>query len=440
MKRLALLLVAALAACGSPSQSGALPAGSAFSAKANTPTSSRIKHVVVIIQENRSFDNMFNGFPNADTQSYGYANENGKEVKVSLKSRSFTKGDLGDLPHGYAANIVDYDGGKMDGFYESMQKWPRPGEPYTYPYAYLDRTDVAPYWTMAQQYVLADKMFATEWGASFTAHIDLIAANTWLNNQKTLALVDTPSVSPWGCDSPPKTTTPTLDNKSHRNVNGPFPCFTRYATLAKPLDNKHIAWRYYAPPLNSKGDIYSTFDAIKWVRYGKDWNNVISPQTKILLDAPKQLAPVTWIVPTGKDSDHPGQKSDTGPSWVADIVNAIGQSPNWKEHGDHRAVGRLGRLLRSRSAAATRLFGPELPRADDRHLTVRQEELRVARAIRVWQRREVYRERVHIAITRVHGRAGERTFRRVRFLAEAASVPEDTVQISAIALHPRSGA
>ncbi len=333
MKRLAVLLVAALAACGSPSQSGALPAGSAFSVIANTPSSNRIKHVVVIIQENRSFDDMFSGFPNADTQPYGYANENGKEVKVTLRSRSFTKGDLGDLPHGYAANIVDYDGGKMNGFYESMQKWPRPGEPFTYPYAYLDRTDVAPYWTMAQQYVLADKMFATEWGASFTAHIDLIAAITCLNDQKTLALVDTPKVSPWGCDAPkhPLTTTPTLNSNLQRNVNGPFPCFTRYATLAKPLDNKHIAWRYYAPPLDSFGDIYSTFDAIKWVRYGSDWNNVISPQTKILLDAPKQLVPVTWVVPTGVDSDHPGQKSDTGPSWVADIVNAIGESPSWKD-------------------------------------------------------------------------------------------------------------
>ena len=297
-----------------------------------------IKHVVVIIQENRSFDNMFNGFPNADTQSYGYADENGKEVKVPLKSRSFTKGDLGDLPHGYAANIVECDpqgsgnsNCKMDGFYAAMQKWPRPGEPATYPYSYLPRTDTAPYWTMAQQYVLADKMYATEWGASFTAHIDLLAANTWLNNQKTLALVDTPSLGPWGCDSPKGTTTPTLDNKLHRNANGPFPCFDRYATLAKLLDNKHLPWHYYAAPPASFGYIYSTFDAIKWVREGNDWNNVISPQTKILTDGSKPLAPVTWVVPTGKDSDHPGQHSDTGPSWVADIVNTIGASSNWKD-------------------------------------------------------------------------------------------------------------
>jgi len=298
---------------------------------ASFPAGHYIKHVVVIIQENRSFDNIFNGFPNADTQSYGLANEGGlSDVKVNLKEINFNGQDL---PHNYGANKMDYANAKLDGFYEASKKWGRPGEPLTYPYSYLDRTDSAPYWAMAQQYVLADKMFATEWGASFTAHLDLVAANTYLNNSKTLALVDTPTLGPWGCDAPPGTTTFTLNPQDVRTTNGPFPCFTRYATVAKLLDDKHIPWRYYAPPINSLGDIYSTFDAIKWVREGSDWDNVISPQTNILLDAGKGggLAPVTYVVPTGIDSDHPGQNSDTGPSWVADIVNTIGQSPNWKD-------------------------------------------------------------------------------------------------------------
>jgi phospholipase C len=321
--------VVPLASLGSQAMNGSPPAGHF------------IKHVVIIIQENRSFDDMFQGFPNADTQSYGYANENGKEVKVPLQSRNFTTQDLGDLPHGYAASKVQYDKPasgqpKLDGWWAAMKKWRRPGEPLTYSYSYLDPTVVAPYWTMAKQYVLADKLFPTEWGPSFTAHIDLIAAETWLNDAKTLALVDTPKNSPWGCDAPTKppgiSDAPTLNSKGVEDKDGPYPCFTRFATLAQPLDDKHIPWRFYAPPLDSAGDIYSTFDAIKWVRDGSDWNNnVISPQTKILTDLPKELAPVTWVVPTGKDSDHPGQHSDTGPSWVANIVNAVGQSPYWKD-------------------------------------------------------------------------------------------------------------
>ncbi|MGA8535552.1 MAG: alkaline phosphatase family protein, partial [Candidatus Tumulicola sp.] len=296
--------------------------------KNNGSIGNYIKHVVIIIQENRSFDNIFNGFPNADTQSYGYAYVGKKIEKISLTSHNFSGADLA---HGYASAIVDYDKGKMDGFYYAAQKWRKGQELPTYPYSYLDHTDSAPYWNMAKQYVLADHMFATEWGPSLTAHMDLIAATTYLNEAQTLALVDTPADSPWGCDAPKGTTTPTLNSKLVRNANGPFPCFTSFATMAHTLDAKKLSWRYYAPPMFSPGDIYSTFDAIKQVRYGPDWKNVVSPQTNVLVDAGKEggLAAVTWVVPTGVDSDHAGQDSDTGPSWVADVVNTIGQSPSW---------------------------------------------------------------------------------------------------------------
>jgi phospholipase C len=290
------------------------------------PIGHYIKHVVIIIQENRSFENIFAGFPNADAPMYGYLH-NGK--KINLQSHNF---DGADLAHGYAAAIWDYNKGAMNAFDTAVTKWRKGQEPVTYPYSYLDRKDSAPYWAMAQQYVLADRMFPTEWGPSFTAHIDLIAATTFLNDAKTLALVDTPSVGPWGCDSPKGATTPTLDSQLHRVLKGAFPCFTRFATLAHPLDAKGVSWRYYAPIVHGPGGIYSAFDAISDVRNGPDWSkDVISPQTQILTDAAKPggLASVTWVVPTGIDSDHAGNNSDTGPSWVAAIVNTIGKSPSW---------------------------------------------------------------------------------------------------------------
>ncbi len=340
--RIAALLIATLTAGCSAHQ--VVPGGDLVPASApvghggaDVSIGHYIKHVVVIIQENRSFDNVFQGYPGADTQSYGYAKlKSGKVVKVNLTVAPF-KGKYGgdDLAHGYAGAMMDCDapsGGQNcanDGYWLANNKW-RPYNPPYYPYGYLDRTDTAPYWTMAQHYVLADKLFPTEWGPSFTAHLDLIAGNTWLNDAHTLALVDTPSSGPWGCDAPSGTTTPTLSSNGVENRNGPFPCFTRYNTLASLLDNKKIPWKFYAPAIGGLGGIYNTFDAIKWVRYGSDWTkNVISPQTKILSDLPKQLAPVTWITPTGKDSDHPNSDSDTGPSWVANIVNAVGQSPYW---------------------------------------------------------------------------------------------------------------
>ncbi|MGA8535562.1 MAG: alkaline phosphatase family protein [Candidatus Tumulicola sp.] len=341
--RIAVLTVAILAAGCSARQ--AVPGGDLVPASAPRTHSGAdftighyIKHVVVIIQENRSFDNLFQGYPGADTQSYGYAKmSNGSVEKVTLKSQPFT-GRYGglDLAHGYAAAIMDCDMQSSsqtcsnDGFYLAGQKWRKQDPPY-FPYSYLDRTDSAPYWTMAQRYVLADKLFATEWGASFTAHLDLIAANAYLNDARTLALVDTPSLGPWGCDGHKGTTTPTIDSKRQVNEKGPFPCFTNFDTLARRLDNKQLSWRFYAPNTGGLGGIYSSFDSIKWVRDGPDWTkDVISPQTKILTDLPKQLASVTWVVPTGVDSDHPNSDSDTGPSWVADVVNAIGESSYWK--------------------------------------------------------------------------------------------------------------
>ena len=182
---------------------------------------------------------------------------------------------------------------------------------------------------MAQQYTLADHMFPTEHGESFTAHLDLIAGTT--NISPTVAIANLPTGQPWGCDSPQGTTTWTVNENRVVQNNGPFPCFTQFQTMADSLDSAGVSWKYYAPYVTvNGGGLWSEFDAISSVRYGKDWANVISPENNILKDAMNgQLASVSWVVPHGTDSDHPSWTSDTGPSWVASIVNTIGKSPLW---------------------------------------------------------------------------------------------------------------
>jgi phospholipase C len=68
------------------------------------------------------------------------------------------------------------------------------------------------------------------------------------------------------------------------------------------------------------------------VRYGAEWKkNVITPQTEIFDDISNGgLAAVSWVIPDEPDSDHPGETVDDGPSWVASVVNAVGQSSYWK--------------------------------------------------------------------------------------------------------------
>jgi phospholipase C len=280
-----------------------------------------IKHVVVIIQENRTFNNIFAGFKGADSSMYGYTH-NG--TKVRLRAMSF-KGP--DIYHEWKNAMTDWNGGRMDGFDEDQFTDGAPAG--TYPYAYLQRSLVAPYWTMAREYVLADRMFPTMFGPTFTAHLDLIASTTNLTSGE--AEVDGPTAQPWGCDAPSGTTTFLLNPQRVESGGGPFPCFTQYNTMAQTLDAAGVSWKYYSPTVNiAGGRLWSPFAAIRQVRYSSDWNKVISPQTRVLSDAANgALAQVSWVTPDLADSDHAGSQSDKGPSWVAGVVNAIGESRYW---------------------------------------------------------------------------------------------------------------
>jgi phospholipase C len=115
--------------------------------------------------------------------------------------------------------------------------------------------------------------------------------------------------------------------------------------LTDQLDAKNLSWRYYTPSANS---IWTGPNAIEHVCgpnapppngtacVGSDWvNNVViysaQKPSPILTDiANNQLPTVSWVIPAGKNSDHPGSLNTVGgPSWVAAIVNAIGNSPYW---------------------------------------------------------------------------------------------------------------
>ncbi|MGA2760528.1 MAG: alkaline phosphatase family protein, partial [Candidatus Cybelea sp.] len=211
------------------------------------------------------------------------------------------------------------------------------------------------YWDMAEQYVLADRMFQTQGSSSFTAHQDLIRGGTAVAGQygSSGSMIDTPTNDPWGCDASSKTVTDfiTLSLK-WEDSGGPFPCTTAftssgsgYKTMRDLLDAQGISWKYYSPCFDDsgtsgcKGDTcivcigaqLNAFDVIAPVRYGPEWGtNVSMPQTNVLTDIQdNQLPAVSWVIPDQADSDHPGDDTDHGPQWVASIVNAIGGSSYW---------------------------------------------------------------------------------------------------------------
>ena len=94
------------------------------------------------------------------------------------------------------------------------------------------------------------------------------------------------------------------------------------------LDAKNVSWKYYTP---EPYFLWTGPDAISHIRYGADWANVSIPETNVFSDiAQGHLPTVSWVIPTGANSDHANTLSNTGPSWVADVVNAIGASQYWK--------------------------------------------------------------------------------------------------------------
>lgn len=316
--------------------------------------SSKIWHVIVMLQENRSFNNLFMSFPGADTSKTGrclpykppghkpICNEKDpKDRVVDLKPITLeTCGCLGgsDIEHSHSTFLIEYDNGAMDGFDKINRGTTGGGGPALfYPYAYVVRREVQPYWDMATRYSLADHMFSTATTDSFVAHQQIIAGTTRLNSHE--SLVDTPSNFPWGCDAPKGTVTGLIfSNGKVKDFAGPFPCLTQYHTMADVLDAGSVSWKFYVASydhnsqyLDFSGEVWDAFDAIKRVRYGTDWKNVSIPNTNIFGDIKKGMLPqVSWVIPHLADSDHPASGYNFGPAWVSSVVNAVGKSPYWR--------------------------------------------------------------------------------------------------------------
>ncbi len=331
------LMLLSSAACGGGSAgsglAGAFPSERSPSARGKN----KIKHVILIIQENRSFNDLFATFPGVDGATSGKMS-NGQTINLTVAPLA----EPCDFGHLYAGYIRDYDNGKMDGFDLAGGGAKCPGKAGSGPYQYVDPTQIKPYWDIAATYVIADHMFQTQGSGSYTAHQDLIRGNTTIDQDQTESLNDVPTAMPWGCDSKPGTTVPLLlwTGSGFGHHKGPFPCSDRfpssgayYATLRDLLDAKAVSWKYYSPPIKggAVGGLWNAFDTIAPVRNGPEWTTNVTTSEKLIFDdiSSGTLPAMSWLIPDEVNSDHPGPANDTGPSWVASVVNAVGTSSYW---------------------------------------------------------------------------------------------------------------
>jgi phospholipase C len=288
-----------------------------------------ISHVVIIIQENRSVDDLFNALPGADT---AHAGRNAANQSVPLAPELLTAPY--DLSHRHTAWKVDYANGSMNGFSRGSSECDRHStcpRPDVRAYAYVPQDEVQPYYTMAQAYTFADRMFETNQGPSFPAHQYLISGTSAIADGSDLRASENPRAkggkAAGGCDSPAGSTVAVIDPSGSENQSV-YPCFARTA-LMNELDTAGLTWHYYQQ--NPGPGLWNAVDAIHSIWNTPDYTNVIHPSAQVLTDINEgHLANVTWITPSGKSSDHAGKTNGSGPSWVASIVNAIGSSPDWR--------------------------------------------------------------------------------------------------------------
>ncbi len=339
--------------------SGTLTSSAALGLITSAPIATgKINHVVIIVQENRTPDNLFHD-PNliaagADIASQGMTST-GQMVTLAPVSL-ITNYDLDHSHQGFlngcnynpSTNTCLMNTSDLIGCGPAQNCPPYPQ------YQYVDNSTgtIQPYFTMAETYTFGDHMFQTNQGPSFPAHQYLLSGTSRIAATSTIAVAENPESAGngAGCLAAPGSTDNTLDlsNPDPQTPEGvvDFPLCFEHPTLTDVLDAASLSWKYYAP---TAGSIWTAPDAIQHmcqpsgpqgalVCSGPDWTDanpkvvIEGSGAQIVTDiSNQQLASVSWVIPTGSASDHPGNSKDTGPSWVSAIVNAVGQSPYWTD-------------------------------------------------------------------------------------------------------------
>ncbi len=307
----------------------------------------KIKHVVIIMQENRAFDHYFGTYPGVD----GIPMENGTPA-VCVPDPSTGNcvrpyHDTNDRneggPHGAVDAAADVDNGKMDGFIAQQEEGRRSacgnrtspeckalGKPDVM--GYHDRREIPNYWKYADEFVLQDRMFESSASWSLPAHLFLVSG--WSAKCK--------NKDPMSC-------TNELANPQSLVSNGKLQPVPNYAwtDLTYLLHRKNVSWAYYldegmqpdceddamvCTPKPQTAGVPEIWNPLPWFETVKQDNELKNVQP---LDnfygavESGNLPSVVWIMPNGRDSEHPPALVSTGQAYTTGIINVIMQSPEW---------------------------------------------------------------------------------------------------------------
>ena len=312
-----------------------------------------IKHVIVIMQENRSFDSYFGTYPGAD----GIAMANGQPTVCVPAAepgapcvRPFPDhaDRNGGGPHSQANATADIDGGKMDGFLVEQAKAQRhctdPNNPACTAATSLDalgyhtQSDIPNYWSYAQDYELQDRMFEPNASWSLPDHLFMVSEWSARCTQH-----DNPSSCANALQSPG---TPPNGHPVGTPSGGPIYAWTDLTYL---LHKDHVSWGYYVVAGNEpdcEDDATLSCRSVKqnaktpgiwnplpWfdtVKADHQEGNVASVDRYYAAAKNGSLPSVSWVVPSGQVSEHPPAPVSAGQSYVTSLINAAMNGPEWK--------------------------------------------------------------------------------------------------------------
>jgi phospholipase C len=273
-----------------------------------------IKHVVFIIKENHSYDNLFALFPGGAGTKTAMIGSKAVPLGTTPDHLPF------DMSHGYGAASQGVNHGKMNQFYKISGA-------IQFGHDYADsayrQQDIPNYWTYASRFTLADHFFSTIMGPSFPNHLITIADQSG-------GAVDNPlgqTTRSWGCDAGPTSTVRTkLSNGSFASV---APCFN-FTTLGDEATSAGVSWRYYASQPGTFGYVWAAYNSIRHIRNSSAWQQADVPDSQFVSDvANNNLPAITWLMTDFAASEHPPASICQGENWTVKQINALMQSPYW---------------------------------------------------------------------------------------------------------------
>lgn len=275
-----------------------------------------IQHIVILVKENRSFDNYFGTFPGADGARTGRVSSG--EVVPLIHTPDHT---LLDIDHQGLAAQTAVNNGLMDGF-DRLNGAIQDGRDIAL--SQVQQSDIPNYWKYAQTFTLDDHFFSTVNGPSFPNHLVTVAASS--NNT-----VDNPVLNTyhsWGCDAGKYTK---VAQASPLTGARHFisPCFD-IQTLPDLLQKAGVSWKYYAPGQYQSGYIWSALNSIKHIRESSLWKTNVVPVGDFSKDVKAGTLPqVSWLVMNEGVSEHAPHSICAGENWTVRELNELMQSPLW---------------------------------------------------------------------------------------------------------------